>query len=451
MSGVPLSSLAGQAFQEGSDYLLSIANQARKAYCGYVALDNSIPDVVDLTPPPLRALQNEFVRRVCELPDDPVPLPPAPRSPSNAGKCECLAYKIKGYYQEQGSEPIQFSNEVYGPITPYSRTVGAAPNVQTQVGYTHRGIYGGGCQPTTQDNIVRSAGIQYNLTMVLTSITPYAPNPPAPTDCSRPTLPTDNTTRKGPSVPPSVNIPVPNLPDINIPVLPVPLPVAPNVSFEPKLVIDVGGINISFTMGDVEFSFNPNINAPITLFPPGYQQPALPPSVEPLPPQGGKDCCDEIFKRFNTVDSNLFKVDLATQGIKDDTANIKTVQNASVVPLLKDIQECVCLPDAQLFATYTNVQDIIFPAGDEEVAFAVVRLIGEGDEKKRFQTPGGEPVVMCGWYAFGRSGRWFDRHALQYKDNIMIPPSRGTNTFTFSVYNGLRANCQIFTYKKETT
>lgn len=449
MAGISLESIANQNFAPGDDYLLSIANQARKAYCTFVDINESVPDVVDIVPAPLKALQQELVRRVCELPQDPVPQRPPNRLPSNAGSCVCLPYRIKGFYQESGGPQISFTNEVYGPVTPYSRKIGNPPNVQDSVGYTHRGNFGGGCLPTLQDNIVRQQNVGLGLRMTVVSIEPYAPNPPAPVDCQRPTLPTDRTVTQPRLPSPSINIPRIDLPDINIPVLPVPLPIGPGISFEPKLVIDVGGINISFTMGDVEFSFNPQIDAPITFFPPGYKQPTLPPGVEPLPSKNSKDCCDEIFKRFNTVDSNLFKVDLATQGIKDDTQNIKTVQNASVVPLLKDIQECVCDPDAQLFQTFTNVRGCIFPAGEEEISFAVVRLAGNLNDRRTFEVPGGETVSMVGYCSFGVSGRWGERIPLQYRDNIVKAPGRGYNQFTASFIDLGTGNVQIFTYKKE--
>jgi hypothetical protein len=445
----PLRDIANQNFQPGSDYLKSIANAARKSYCSSGTALGDWAAGADTMPIPLKALMREIDRSICELPEEPVVLPPVQRSPSNAGSCECAPYEVKSFWKDGSSQGVLNTDRFYGPVTPFQREVGAPPNVQQQVGLFHRGIFGSGCQPAIQETVKRSDFNNPSLSQVVVSIAPYSPNPPAPIDCVRPTLPTDRTARRQPTDRPVINIPVPNLPDITIPVIPVPLPVLPGVKFEPKLVVDVGGINIEFGVGDVDFSFSPVLVAPIFITPPGTYQPSLPPGVQPLPSDGGVDCCDELLAAIAAVDGKVELTRSRVIDVENIVDNIQDIQLNTEVPLLKDIQDCACLPDTQLFQVFNNFQSVIFPAGEEEVAFATVTVTQGGDIKKTFGAPGGETVSIVGWYAFGRSGRQGERKPLQYINSIMQAPGRGWNTFTYSLYNGMRANCQIFTFIKD--
>lgn len=436
----PLKDIAGQNFQPGSDYLKSVANQARKAYCGYVGLDEMVPDIVDSGTSPLAALQKEFVRSVCELPDDPVMLPPARRAPSNQGQCQNVLYRVVSIVERGGGLGTDtFPTTVYGPISIQVRPFDGNPDFNLYV-LKHNGRSGGAPgNPPLEDTLTtarKNGGSGYIQSAVLADT-----NPPQ-IDCARPTLPSDRTV-PSPSRDrqlPTVKIPVPDLPDIVIPVIPVPIPVLPGVRFAPTLVFDVGGINIEFSPGNVDFSFNPQINAPITINPPGFGQPALPPSVQPVGNQGGRDCCDQLLAEIAAARGQIEIVRAKSIDIQNGVEGVANVQSGTVVPLLKDIQECACPRPTRQIEGFTNLQTYTSSDPRSNMAFAQVRVLGGGDKRKTFGVPGGVPVTIAGWYAFGRDGRWGERRPLQFDSNLCLPETRLLTDFTFAVYNGLTAS-----------
>lgn len=444
--GYPIAEIANQNFQAGADYLKSIANSARKAYCTYVAVDNAIPDVVDVVPAPLKALQEEFVRSICELPADPVPLPPPNRLPSNAGSCACQPYRVN--FSTLRGEVIQETLTVdrLGPIGMFNRSADN-PNDPTlrQVGITSRGLPTEPCRTDLRFDQYLQAGGSVPISIRLNSVVPVPSSTFVP--CDRPTLPTDRRPPGPVDRPrPTVNIPLPNLPDIEIPVFPVPLPVLPNVKFEPKLVIDVGGINVEFTIGEVNFNFNPELNAPITIFPPGYGQPSLPPAVRPDPSPSGEDCCDEILAAIAEVDVQVRETDLRVQGVQDTANGIKQTQDNAVVPLLEDIKDCSCPPETLQVATFNNLQGYTYQDANTKLAFAQVNVLTT-DIKKTWTVDGGKEVALVGWYAFGRSGRLGERRGLQFRNNLCLPEQPGMDEFTFGLYNGITANGTVHAEK----
>lgn len=448
--GWKIEDIANQNFQPGSDYLKSIANAARKEYCSSGTALGDWADDNNTMPVPLKSLLKEFDRSICELPQEPVPLPPANRRPSNEGQCVGLLYRVNNSWADNsGSINTDFTN-VFGPVTPYSRTFVDGPNIFTEIGYTYFGREGAPTPGQMQTNITRSQQQATGLRFAAWSATPFSPNNPQPTECKRPTLPTDPVDRRPPVDRPRVRIPSPGFPDIDLPIFPVPRIVAPGIKFEPKLILDVGGINIEFNVGGVDLSFSPTLIAPITIFPPGFGLPSLPPTINP--DGGSSSTCDltPVLDRLQLARGEIEVVRSEVIEAQNIANNISNVQLNTVVPLLQDIQDCVCLPDAILFSSVGNVQDYLFPAGEEELAFATIRLISGSDKAKTFGTPNGETVTIIGWYAFGRSGRWGERKGLQYSNNLLVPIGRGWNTFTFSLYNGLTANLQLFTYKKPT-
>lgn len=436
----PLKDIAGQNFQPGSDYLKSVANQARKAYCAYVDLEEGIPDVVETGLSPLRALQKEFVRSVCELPEDPVPLPPSKRLPSNAGKCAGVYYQAKGRGKSPstGGQTVDYQSGGWGPVSFAQRTFDPGSGTQVQYGFEFQnGTPATGPQPGRITNYFVT-GVPDGTSFSVTSITPDPSL--SPTDCNRPTLPTDRTSPRSDRQPPTVNIPVPDLPDIVIPVIPVPVPVLPGVRFAPTLVFDVGGINIEFSPGNVEFSFNPQINAPITINNPGGLAPTLPPSVQPVPPPSGRDCCEQLLAEIGAARGQIEIVRAKTIDIQTGVQRVEGVQSGTVVPLLEDIQECVCPKPTRQLAGFTNLQTFTSNEPTSNMAFAQVRIVDGGNKRKTFGVPGGVPVTIAGWYAFGRDGRWGERRPLQFDNNLCLPETRLLTDFTFAVYNGLTAS-----------
>lgn len=447
--GFSPSELVGQDFGTGDDFLKSVANQARKAYCSYVALDDSVPDVPGANGGLLSGVQREFVRSVCELPGDSVPLPPPNRAPSNLGKCQNVLYVVSSVVERGGGLGTDnFQTTVYGPVSLESRPLSG--NADFVVWYLkHNGR--NGATPGTgplEDSLQsarRDSGKAY-----IRSATLAITNPPQ-VDCSRPTLPTDQTRRPVPPASnlPTVNIPIPNLPTINLPVIPLPIPIPVGGTFAPRLVIDVGGLTIDFSVGDVNITVNPKLEVPVTLFPPGYRQPALPPTIDPFTYAGLIDCCDEIQKKIEFVGSQVTKVDLATQDLKDRAVSTLNYLTGAITPLLEDIQECSCPPEGELFAAFNNLQGYEVSTEGKSIVVARVDLVNGGDVKKTFEVPNSPRVTICGWYAFGYEGRWGIRHPLQYENNICVPESGNYDGFSFGLYNGLTANGSVIVKKTE--
>lgn len=444
--GYRWSEIANQEFQAGSDYLKSVANSARKAVCRSGDLVGNFLEFNELAPPAVAALLGELGRSLCELPEDPVLLPPANRAPSNEGKCQCQPYRVNyeilldgapfdsGFLDRRGAIGV-FREERPNP---------GQPRPAIALGITHFGNINESCSlaPIKNDLVIYPGS--GNIQLVLTGLS----TPPGSTfvPCERPTLPTDRPRTPLPAPRPTIDIPRPTLPPITIPIFPVPLPVLPNVKFEPKLVIDVGGINIEFTVGEVNFNFNPELNAPITIFPPGYGQPSLPPAVRPDPSPSGEDCCDEILAAIAEVDVQVRETDLRVQGVQDTANGIKQTQDNVVVPLLEDIKDCSCPPETVQVATFTNLQGYTYQDANTKLAFAQVNVLTT-DIKKTWTVDGGKEVALVGWYAFGRTGRLGERRALQFRNNLCLPEQPGMDEFTFGLYNGITANGTVHAEK----
>lgn len=446
--GYRWSEIANQNFQPGSDYLKSIANATRKAYCSVGApIEGWLADNLPF-PPALEALSRETTRALCELPEEPIALPPPNRLPSNAGACDCQIYRVNfsTLRGQQVQETLTIDRR--GPIGMFNRSANnpSDPTLR-QVGITSRGLPTEPCQATTRFDQFLQTGGSLPVSIRLNSVVPAPGSTFVP--CQRDTLPTDRQPPGPVDRPrPTINIPIPTLPPITIPIFPVPLPVLPGVKFEPKLVIDVGGINVEFTIGEVNFNFNPQLNAPITIFPPGSGQPSLPPSVQPLPSPGGEDCCEEILEVLDVISTRTQRIDLNVQDVEQTTDNIEAVQSNNVIPLLEDIKDCACPPESVQVATFTNLQGYTYQDANTKLLFAQVNVLTT-DIKKTWTVDGGKEVALVGWFAFGRSGRLGVRKPLQFRNNLCLPDVPGMDEFTFGLYNGITANGTVHAEKNE--
>jgi len=446
--GYRWSEIANQNFQPGSDYLKSIANTARKAYCTVIApVDVWLADTFPF-PAESEALSRELARSLCELPEDPVPLPPADRLPSNIGQCQCQPYRVAYTVFTNGVPFESGSIDRLGPINVSRREIpGSGGSTLVLVGITHRGNTTQACSPTAIVDDLLQASKSSNPTISIDSIVPV-PNYGF-VDCARSTFPTDKPRSPDNEPPrPTIDIPRPTLPPITIPIFPVPIPVLPGVEFSPKLVLDVGGINIEFSIGEVNFKFNPQLNAPITIFPPGYGQPTLPPSVQPLPSPGGEDCCEEILEILDVISTRTQRIDLNVQDVEQTADNIEAVQSNNVIPLLEDIMKCACPLETVQVATFNNLQGYTYNNADTKLAFAQVNVL-TNDIKKTWTVDGGKEVALVGWFAFGRDGRLGVRRPLQFRNNLCLPEERGMNEFTFGLYNGITANGTVHAEENE--
>lgn len=446
-----LKDIANQNFQPGSSFLKSVANASRKAMCTVYGFDDVyIPGPSGEIPDAFRAMQKQFLKEVCNLPEEPVPIPDRKNLPSNAGKCQCQAYRVVSNLSSAGFPLGNDTRTVRGPITLF-RDQGSPPqpNIQT-AGYTHFGSPFEPCRstPVRQELIV--TGVSGSPQVDIVSTTPVDINGNTVVDCQRPTFPEPAPGTKLPPGNPTIDIPNPDGTTINFPIIPVPIPVLPNVSFEPKFVFDVGGVNIEFNLGGVNISFNPQLVAPVIVSPFPPIVPPLPPSVQPLPVAGGgKDCCAELIALGNNIRGDVEIVRSRVIDVQNTANTIDAVQTGEVVPLLKDIQECACPPDSELFSSWQNLQTITVEVLPKRLIYAVVQL-QSGQERKVFNVPGGVRVNIAGWFAFGREGVFTPRQPLQYDSNLCVPDRDDYTTFTYSVYTGLTANGSTYTKKAQT-
>ena len=413
--------IANQNFAPGDDFLKSIANQARKVYCEYSALDEAIPDVVQLLPPPLMAMQKEFIRSVCELPQDPVPLPSRPRIPSNSGGCDCQLYRVTAQFTAypDAEFPPFTSEPMYGPVGIWA---GPIPGGTTAAwGFVNRGDSSTGCLPSAR-RVISSQGFDPRSQLSILGIAP-AGLPGSPfINCARPTLPTaPPSVRVQPPALPTINIPVPGLPPIVIPVIAAPIFIKPEFNFSPQFVLDVGGINVEFKLGEVNLSYSPTFAAPITINPPGFSQPQLPPTVQPQPLPDTGDCCVELLA--------------GQQDIKEK---------------LTEIEACVCPKEQTVVEQVSGVQAHTFQSTGRVVRTANLVVDGYLD-RKAFGVPGGQEVRISGWYSFMVENRKISRESIQYDRNELFCDIDGVDGFTFSLYNGLTATCTIFADIEEET
>ena len=121
-----------------------------------------------------------------------------------------------------------------------------------------------------------------------------------------------------------------------------------------------------------------------------------------------------------------------------------------VIPLLKDIQDCACPPESELFATFSRLQGYTATTTVQLLTFAQVNVVEGTDKAKTYPFPGTQDVALVGWYAFGRNGRLCDRKPLQFANNLCVPPAPGMNEFAFGLYNGLIASGTVHREKAKT-
>lgn len=418
MAIIPYSQIVGKSFAPDVSLFEAAANETRRALCSREQIGTAVLDTGISLGGPLAAMREGLLNHICNQPGEIIPRPSQPLAPSNEGSCSCQRYIVRTRTTLPSGDSFPDSESLlYGPIGTFEDRDPAGTNARRQ-GLTSRGDIGGPCLPTIVKTVL-NVGHQEGQKFSIVSISPWNPGAFPPVTCERPTFPAPRPQVDGEKPYPTINFPVPNAPSIPIPIIPVPVVIPVGAIIAPKLSFDLGGLNLEFSLGGVEINFNnSNSSSPITVAPPAFKQPSLPPQVTPIAPKEGEDCCDELL--------------LGQQNIKDK---------------LDDIEDCVCPPESEQLEAFTEVQTFTKNTGTKRIAFVQIGMLFV-DDGKSFNVPGGKEVCISGWYAFGRDGRMGERKTLQYRQNLCVPPGKGYNEFTFSVYNGLLASGTIHTEKE---
>lgn len=202
---------------------------------------------------------------------------------------------------------------------------------------------------------------------------------------------------------------------VSVPITIIPTLFAPVNIFRPEFNVDVGGINVNFSLGGVKFSPSFNLNVPITL--PGTDPRTNPPPA--LPPSG---------------DGNTSECDLDP-----------------VLELLNELLDCdrceVTYETRQTSYGAAKGRIISIPPNTRRVDVDITSL-GIGVDAQLGE--GSPNVYQVGWYAFGTADGFSDRKPISYLSNTFYPPSEATQ-FTYQCKKNSEATVNVIYEVEQNT
>lgn len=366
------------------------------------------------------------------------PKPPLPAPQFTGGQCDGVVYFLDIAYTRQlgrntpdcnlvYSSPLAQRAIVYGPVSDVHLEVGAViPGTCQIFGWreiwaTCRGTSATGLQPLGSFQITGSGandilGID-NIALRINGGVPDSCGDPAPSYPPPSANPNDLTSTTNITIAPNTTVSVP------VSIVPTFAPVTG--IFRPEFNVNVGGINVNFSLGGVTFSptveIAPNINVP-------YSDPrSITPSPLPIRSPSGSPSSGVDLK---PVTDRLDEV-LAHQDDCCDPAPAK--------------------PDDPLYINKTvsaleaESATIALPAGTYKVRV----LLTQQSPKGRKQFGGTEAdVIYAGWGWFSSSFSLGERLPIDADNKQFVPPNAEQESFTFTCYVGFKAVCTVY-YKEK--
>ena len=345
-------------------------------------------------------------------------LPPAPQPQINGGQCECVMYAVSGDTYFEGAYTDSFSTNHPGPI----RNVGISSD-GTDIGFD----YGATACPGGRFKVIQGGAPElrakrfeirnWAVTRVdgqpdnCGSIVPtYPPNYPSPSDLTR-TSPFQIT------------------PTLSAPIT---VTVNPTISFDPTVLapvlsVNLGGLNVNFDLGGVTISpdFSNSTNTTNN----------FPTTTNPTPtPTPVKNPSDSI--------------DNAT----DFSAIVQLINE-----LKKEVEDCCERdrpyppPDANKVITTlldtanSGLYDL--PANTFQIA---VRIVTQPQKVKTQAGILAPKVLYAGWAWFGAANNMSERMPMDSEFKLYSPPRYISNTFGFTLYQGLTATITAYSIKPKT-
>lgn len=378
------SELASDLTTNTRDTLRNVANTAANVLCGiYEQYPTGILPSVGSTP--ISNIATSLLDNLCAPRNL---LPPANTVPFTGGQCACVSYNISYNVVVNGVPSGPNSATLEGPISTYR-------DVDTSSG-TALAVFGF-IAGTPQCNGPRKVGAIGNVnprtsSLTVISVTRVDGNPD---NCGSPPA------RPIQDYPPpnsyTVNAPVTiGGNTVNAPVTIIPTVFAPVGIFRPEFNVDVGGINVNFNLGGVDFTLKPELNVSVNL-PGNYPPGAKPPAIAPRDPVS--ETCDLT----------------------------------EVIDLLEDVKECACPPQFNNLTTSYGAavgRAISLPNLTQSVVLTISTLntsvrsqVGEGNAPD---------VWFLGWYAFGGSDGLGERIPISYLENEFLAPENAKE-FAYSL------------------
>lgn len=382
--------------------LVNAANAAADLACGlYEKYPTGILPSVGRTP--ISDLTDGLLRQLCQPRGK---TPPDRVVPFNGGQCTCVLYNVDYNFTTAEGVTGNSGTTINGPIASVKvGFTGNAPDGTPRVGI----ITVGRNAPCTGSRTATDlAGSTPGLTVNSVTVTRNDGNPDT---CGNPEPQyPDNPGDTNYTINPTINI---NGATVNIPVTFAPTFFTPVNIFRPELNIDVGGINVNFSLDGVRFSptINPTTNINLPSINPTPVQP-------PTRPGNPKDCPDldlsPVFDRFDNVDDQL---DI--------------------------IEACACGADQVVRTTFYGAQDsrtISLPAN----TIGVRVTIAEVGLKVRSQygNANAPDVLFIGWCSFGNGSPAGDRTPISHASSFFFAPNRA-NAFSYTTTYGSTASLEV--------
>lgn len=379
-----------------ADYLRNTANAAANAVCGlyqqYPA--GVIPSFGD--PTGLGSFTDGLLNRLCSPRGQ---VPPSPSSPFSGGQCECVNYNVTYSYTGFGIPPGGGVQPLAGPIQ------GIKVNTLSSGSKQYVVVYGAdGCGGVREfgvinsslpgdvkiDGVARIDGLPDNCGQ----LPPAYPPVQIPPSAFQPNI--------------TVGLPGGN---VSIPVTIIPTVIRPSFEFRPEINVDVGGINVNFNLGGIDFTLD-NSGGPSITLPPGDSRPVPPPSTPPKEPYP-KPC------------------------------DLTEVQRK-----LDEIKKCACTKKKVLRnATYGAAEGRTVSV-PPETKYAVVSGVASSGVKIQIAEGNAPDVYYMGWATWGLSAPGGERVPLNFQSVGLEAPERAT-TFSYSLSYGSTANLTIYYLEDE--
>jgi hypothetical protein len=244
--------------------------------------------------------------------------------------------------------------------------------------------------------------------------------------CGSPPLSFPPSLPPAPSLTTNVNIQV--TPTLNVPVnveIKPTLNLNANV-FAPVLLVNVGGIDVSFDLGGVTIA--PTVNNNTTQNFPTTQNPDPDPVTVKNPPAGGSTPVDltPILDRLNEVEDIIERCCDRLSPFGEPTTD-----EYDIAILGTGVSGTYNLPSKTFRVT---VQVLTSPPHRKEI-------FGNGNPN----------VLFCGWAWFDRGGGLSERMPIDAEQKSYEPPARSQGTFVFSMYTGYTAEVRAYFAKSTAT
>lgn len=400
----------------GSNAIADLANAAADAFCDSFQANPGafVTDPFDTSG---GALLGALADRICRPRNK---IPPPPQKPFTGGRCSCIQYRVSYTAYANGAVWYSTYADLPGPISGLS--LGATGNLKT-IGFFYGAANCGGRRRfniiSNFENYGNQQGAYRAEITGVTRLTPGADTcgDPAP--------------QYPPSVPPLSDLFKPAI--VNIAGAPTSLPVkvrpvsppAFPTSF-PLFSIDLGGIDVNFSLGGV--SINPTVNIglpsvlPVANLPPGFPDIPYtpPPSIPELAPIG--DQLDNISDSLESTNNGVTDANNKLDDLADCDRCKPTINNPTQAYSVTESRTVTGLPHP---IQHVRLSLDIYPSNPKT-------------------EPGGNAptVYYAGWFWFRTSGGVGDRLPIDALEKCFYPPQDVTG-FSYTCRKGYQASAVV--------